>query len=120
MKSEIYHHPIQLSDSTNHVINNVPTTAPLSGEDHNINQIGEVIDKSINFSSIDDDDPVIHELQTARQVLSQLWSPSLNTIIEENHYDIKIAADEPVVKITYHVSTKSHTVCCLVKIVAQM
>ena len=83
------------------------TTSPeISPHNNHVDLYGEVMNSAPNVNSLPDDDPILHSLQQAQDVLNQSWSPSLNSVQEETHYDIKIANNQPVVKHTSHVSTK--------------
>ena len=71
-----------------------------------IDLVGEILNTSPDVNTLPDDDPILHSLQQAQDIINQSWSPSLNSVQEENHFDIKIANSEPVIKHTSHVSSK--------------
>ena len=71
-----------------------------------IDLVGEILNTSPDVNTLPDDDPILHSLQQAQDIINQSWSPSLNSVQEENYFDIKIANSEPVIKHPSHVSSK--------------
>ena len=108
LDSNIDHHPIQLLDSTLTKLSMSNHMSPSHDSTMEIDQAGEIFDNTVNWNNEPDDDPVLSSLQNAQAVMNQAWSPNLNTIIEENEYDMKIVHDLPALKQTSHVSTKRH------------
>ena len=108
IQSSIDTHPVKLLDSTHSPI--LPstnqkkyTTSPMD-----VDLVGELVNTTDDINAIPDDDPVITSLQTAQDTINKSWIPSLNNIIEETEYDIRIENDIPFIKQTSHVSAKRH------------
>lgn len=51
-------------------------------------------------------DPVILAMKASQNLLNQVWTPNLNTIIEEKEFDLKIESEIPIIKQTSHISSK--------------
>ena len=73
-----------------------------------VDQIGEIVDSTIETNSLVDDDPVFQSLTESQAILNQAWSPSLNTVTDETEFDIRIALNQPIIKQTNHVATKRY------------
>ena len=107
--SGIDKHPIEIIDSDKFIygINNKNLMIPNSLDETDVDQIGAIIDDgNLHLDCIADDDPVIAPLRDSQAILNQAWAPSLNTVLEETSFDLKIAMNQPIIKQTDHVSAK--------------
>ena len=103
--SPIDNHPINIIDQDQHILQ--PTYPAINSlEEKEIDLVGEVLDSTIDTNHLADDDPIMRALQSAQDITNQHWTPSLNTIIEENEYDMKIASGMDPIHHTTHVSNK--------------
>ena len=103
--SMIDDHPITMIDESNHILD-PSSSINYSTDTKEIDLIGEVLDSTIETNNLPDDDPVLSTLQSAQDITNQHWTPSLNTVLEENEYDIKIEKGYDPIHHTTHVSNK--------------
>ena len=108
LQSPIDNHPVIVTDTAGYDIQ-YPTSQDKHQQpitDIDVDQIGSIMnDNDPNDDNIDDD-PVVHSLQEAQEVMNKTWHPSLNTVYEETTIDLRIENGSPIVKSTSHVSTK--------------
>ena len=109
IESNIDAHPFTVTDTNNYILPSEDSFLPTvcQQENWNVDQCGEVMNDDIEEPS-QENDPILQNLIQSQQLMNKTWSPALNSIREENIYDIKIAENQPIVAQTQHVSNKRH------------
>ena len=105
ISTTIDHHPFNLIDKDQYILDPpFPQTHNCAEKD--IDSIGKVLHSNLDTNHLPDDDPILRSLQSAQDIVNQTWTPALNTVIEENEYDLKIAGGFNAIHHTTHVSNK--------------
>ena len=106
LTSNIDIHPVNIVDEAKIPLS---TSVPDEKNHESINDVdimGEILAPEDNIDTLADDDPVLQSMQSAQELLNQSWTPSLNSVEEEQEVDIRIKNGDPIVKSTMHVSYK--------------